>query len=494
MQQQREPYNWINKVAAEPVKLYDERAEVLVLGSLFLEPEMIIEISTTLTPGDFFIGAWGEVYDAMLALYRDGIRFNNLLVREKLKEMGKWGRAEGKVNDKLLLELFAGELTTSNPFQVAHYSKIVSDLATRRQVVETASILVQNAYDPTTRLDDLIPQYKIFLDEAFKRNMSAISIDDKTLLKKEFRQMEEVIPGLLPEGLTLLVALPKIGKSWLAMSLSIAVAAGGVALSKVQCEDAKEVLYLALEDSERRLQKRLQRLLSPFGAGPDSSGSGRLHMATEWRNVAAGGIDDLEAWMQQHPETKLIIVDTLQKIRPPASAGSSRWYENDYDAVQPLKTFADRHPGLALLVVHHSKKSQGDDSINDASGSTGLTGGCDNVYVMRRERGSKSATLIITGRDIEEKSLALLFDPVLCLWSLTQELDLSQTAPTVNDSREEVLSLLRENAAGLRTVEIASELNKNESATRMLLSRMVRDGQVIQVDRGLYGLPSKILI
>jgi hypothetical protein len=403
---------------AEPILLHDQGAEMTVLRSLLLEPELIADVSVTLTPGDFFNEAWGNTYEAMLLLYKDQTRFNNLLIRDKLKEMGKWGRAEGKVNEKLLLELFAGE--THNPFQIAHYSKVVTDLATRRQVVETAQVLVQHAYDPTTKLDDLIPAYKSFLDEAFKRNMSTISIDDKTLLKKEFRQMEEVIPGLLPEGMTLLVALPKIGKSWLAMSLSIAVAAGGVALGKVQCDDAKEVLYLALEDSERRLQKRLQRLLSPFGAGPGGGGSGRLHMATEWRNVAAGGIDDLEAWIQQHPETKLIIVDTLQKIRPPANAGSNRWYENDYDAVQPLKAFTDRHPGLALLVVHHSKKSQGDDSINDASGSTGLTGGCDNVYVMRRERGSKSATLIITGRDIEEKTLALLFDPVLCMWSLTQ--------------------------------------------------------------------------
>ena len=213
-----------------------------------------------------------------------------------------------------------------------------------------------------------------------------------------------------------------MGKSWLAYGLRIAVATGGVALGTRPVEKG-EALYLALEDNERRLQRRLKILL----AG-DSVPEG-LHLATEWPGWDAGGVEALDAWLRNHPDARLAAIDTLKRVRPRAS-GNRSMYDVDYEALAPLVPVAARH-NVAILVVHHNNQMVNPEDTFDAiSGSTGLTGAVDGMLVMKRERGSADAILYVDGRDIEEsEALALAWDPALASWSLKGDAEEYRMSP-----------------------------------------------------------------
>src|SRR5215207_710344 len=221
------------------------------------------------------------------------------------------------------------------------------------------------------------------------------------LMAIEFPEPRWIVPGIVPEGTTILAGKPKMGKSWLALGTSVAVAAGGVALGTKRVERGA-VLYLALEDNPRRLQSRLKKLL-PGGAAPEG-----LELATEWPRLGDGGLDALEAWLNTHPDARLVVIDTLAKFRT-GQTGKSL-YKEDYEAVEPLVELAAHH-NVAILIVHHLRKLGADDPLDQVSGSMGLTGGADGALVLNRERGRADAYLYVTGRDIEEeKELALSWD------------------------------------------------------------------------------------
>src|SRR5215208_4631364 len=142
------------------------------------------------------------------------------------------------------------------------------------------------------------------------------------LRSKEFPPITWAVPDMLPTGVTLFGGREKMGKSWLAFSLCIAVATGGVALGTKRVPQG-DALYLSLEDGERRLHRRIHKL-----AEPDTDLS-RLHYRTEWESVDRGGIEDLHKWLDSHPETRLVVVDTLKRIRP-HTTGRRGMYDDDY--------------------------------------------------------------------------------------------------------------------------------------------------------------------
>jgi RecA-family ATPase len=229
------------------------------------------------------------------------------------------------------------------------------------------------------------------------------------LMAEELPEVKWVVPGILPEGVTLLAGKPKLGKSWLALGLAIAVATGGAALGNKQVE-AGDVLYMALEDNRRRLRKRFGKLLS--GDGPH-----RLYIAIECPRMDKGGAKALEEWLEEHPDARLVVVDILKRVRPRAPASRSV-YEADYEALEAMQRLAGEY-GVSILVVHHLRKLDADDPLDEVSGSTGLSGGADGVLVLKRDRGRADAFLHVTGREIEEEAeLALRWDSGLASWTL----------------------------------------------------------------------------
>lgn len=286
------------------------------------------------------------------------------------------------------------------------------------------------------------------------------------LVSRDIPEPRWVVPGLLPEGLTLISGKPKLGKSWLALALCIAQASGGLALGKYKCE-AGGVAYLALEDNERRMKGRIMQMLG------DSPAPASAHFFSHWPRLNDGGLDALQSWLKEHPLTRLVVVDTLQKIRPRPKA-NGHLYSEDYDALAGLKSTADSLR-LAIAVIHHTRKSDAEDIFDTPSGSTGITGAPDTLWILKRDRGQQDAVLHVTGRDIDEQELALQFDAQMGLWTVIGDADEFKKS----EERTDVRTLLR-SQPGLSAKDISLALGKSYDATRRLLWKMSRDGDVKQ--------------
>lgn len=312
------------------------------------------------------------------------------------------------------------------------------------------------------------------------------------LLEREFPAPNWVIPNILPEGLAMLAGPPKIGKSWLCLGLGLAVAVGGRALGKIEVERAG-ALYLALEDSPKRLQGRLEQLVQSQGENPKAvTPPAQLYLTTEvWPRLEEGGkgegLELLEIYLEQHPNVRLVMIDTLARLRPRSVSGRSSMglYDMDYSALEGLQALAGRR-GVCILVVHHLRKMAATDPLDLVSGSTGLTAGVDTILVLRRSRGMSDGELFITGRDVEEQELALKWDAPTASWVLLGD------AEEYRQSRErrEILKVLRNADEPLSPKEIAEALGKERVNLYMLLSRMRRDGQVRRIGQGRYSPPT----
>jgi AAA domain len=298
------------------------------------------------------------------------------------------------------------------------------------------------------------------------------------LMRHEFPEARYAVPGLVAEGLNLLVGSPKLGKSWFAMNVAAAVAYGGIALDRVRVERG-EALYLALEDPPRRLQRRLSLLLA---GEPAPSG---LYFETAWPVLLDGGCDQLDVWLRGHQACRLVVVDVFAKVRGIPNGNVSR-YEADYAAMASLKLLADRH-NVAVLVVHHTRKAAAEDYVDSVSGTHGLAGAADAVLVLTRSRGSADAKLHITGRDVEEAEHAMKFDAAAGSWGLlegpAQDYDLSET-------RRRILAYVREHGSATPKV-LAAALSLEHDAARQACSRMARDGQLATDGTGAYYDPSQ---
>jgi AAA domain-containing protein len=298
------------------------------------------------------------------------------------------------------------------------------------------------------------------------------------LMDLELPPAKWAVPGVLPEGVTILAGKPKMGKSWLALGTCIAVASGGAALGKIRVEQGG-VLYLALEDNNRRLQKRLRKVLDGRDA-PEG-----MELCTEWPQLDQGGIETLRQYAAEHSELRLIVIDTLKKIRPRES-GSRGVYDLDYEALEPLLPLAAEF-GVAILVVHHLRKMEAGDPLDMVSGSTGLTGGVDGAIVLKRDRGKQDATLVIDGRDIEEPTeLALRWEADIASWTLMGDAEEYR----MSEERREIVNLLRRVGEPLGPKDIAQMLGRNYGAVRVMLSEMVKDGLIVSLTRGKYATPN----
>jgi hypothetical protein len=235
-------------------------------------------------------------------------------------------------------------------------------------------------------------------------------IDAASLQDQTFAPIKYVIPGYVPEGLTILAGKPKLGKSWLSLDWAIAVAYGGTAMESITCEQG-DVLYAALEDNPRRLQSRMQTLLPD----PHMRWPAGLQFATHMETLDQGGVEFVRDWIEAASNPRLVIVDTLQKVRGSRSDRETA-YESDYKAVAALQALA-AEKGVAIVLVHHVRKLDADDPIDKVSGTLGLTGCADTTLVLDR-KGGGSCTLYGRGRDTEEIEQAVQFGKESCRWSI----------------------------------------------------------------------------
>lgn len=285
------------------------------------------------------------------------------------------------------------------------------------------------------------------------------------LMRVEFPPQRWAVPGVIAEGSNLLAGPPKLGKSWLALNLGVAIASGGLALGKVPV-DQGDVLYLALEDTGRRLQDRLRRVLHDDPAPP------RLTLETWCQPLAEGGAAYVEEWLGWHPDARLVIVDVFSRVRGQVSERANR-YDADYAAMASLKDIADRC-GVPFLVVHHTRKQAAEDFLDTVSGTHGLAGAADAVLVLARSRGSAEATLKVTGRDVEEAEYALNFAADIGTW---QMLDGPASDYEQSNERRRILTAVRETpGAGPKAIADASGVKYD--VVKHLVRKMVDADQL----------------
>ena len=236
------------------------------------------------------------------------------------------------------------------------------------------------------------------------------SFNAHDLMMQQFPPLKELVPGLITSGLILLVASPKIGKSWLVLALGHQAANGGMALGSIKVK-ARPVLYLALEDGPRRLQNRLRRLgyLNP----PESL---QFIVKTDGRNP----LEAITEFLAEHgKEQPLVILDTYAKYREftPRIPGENE-YDRDTRIASSLKSAVDEHDGSTLIVVHHSRKMSAEDFVETVSGSQGTAGIADEIMKLSRKRGAVEGMLQVSARDAAEGEYHMLFDAETGLWTL----------------------------------------------------------------------------
>jgi hypothetical protein len=303
--------------------------------------------------------------------------------------------------------------------------------------------------------------------------------------RQQFPPLAYAVPGIVPEGLVLKVGAPKIGKSWLVLSHALAAASGGVTLDAIPVGPPRPVLYLALEDGDRRLQQRCRQLLGPE---PIPAAFDYLTRVMPGQVIAT-----ISAWLELHADgPAFVILDTLGKVMPTALPGESA-YQRDYRVGSTLRALCDGHRGLTLLVNHHDRKAGSDDFVDSVSGTHGLAGAADTILVLVRDRHGTDGLLKVTGRDVPEGEYALRFldgshwtldgDD---LGSAAQRANERQVTAGLGDRSADVVGYVGKHPEGISPSAVAAALGMDAGQVRVYLGRAVQAGRIEKPARGLY--------
>ena len=256
----------------------------------------------------------------------------------------------------------------------------------------------------TESLDEIYRRMQRLTDPYYLHTISMTE-----LYQTAYQSRPPIIDGLLYAGAYILAGAPKIGKSWLALWLCLCVSQGQPLWNFATTQG--EVLYLSLEDSFQRIQTRL------FDLTEDAPPT--LHFAIMANTLKRGLEQQIEQFLTEHPATKLVVIDTLQRVR--GTGSDSNLYANDYQDIGLLKQLADKRH-IAILLIHHLRKLHDDDPMNMISGSTGLSGAADSTFVLQKSsRLANIASLHCTGRDIPDRTLKLEFGEEDHVWKLLED-------------------------------------------------------------------------
>ena len=294
-------------------------------------------------------------------------------------------------------------------------------------------------------------------------------INADNLLYTTLTESEFIVDEILPVGLHIFCGAPKVGKSWLMLDLCIKVSKGEElwGLKTNKCD----VLYLALEDTHQRLQKRLFKLTEYI----DSN----FHIAIESNTITNGLVIQLENAIKQYPNIRLVVIDTLQKVR---KQNNDINYSADYGEMSTLKEFADKNK-LAIILVHHLRKQDDSDVFNKISGTTGIMGSSDTTFILeKKSRDDSVATLFVTGRDVEYQTFTLRFEE--CRWNLIErsfqkELEIKNAPEIISN----VISFINEKEMWQGTAtELLEILNKKDITPQYLTKVLNEYSKTILLD------------
>ena len=290
------------------------------------------------------------------------------------------------------------------------------------------------------------------------------------LMRAEYPPVRWAVDGLVPEGVTVFAAPWKAGKSRVILDCLIGVTTGTEALGSLRCEPGP-ALYIALEDGPRRAQDRMRMTR---GDRPEPV---ELHWAYDLAAVDKGGLGDVEDWLTDHPDARMVVIDVLGKVR-----GEIRQtYQRDYALMGMFKRLSEDHGNVSIVLVTHTNKHiDRDDPTSSIQGSKGIVGAADAILMMLRDRGSDVATLLMTGKDVPEQEVPLQLRKD-GRWAVTRE---TAEHRGVMGARGKVLDALNDGIQSGPKLSMATGLT--EDHVRQILHRMHKCGQVRKNEAGNY--------
>src|SRR6516164_1703336 len=287
------------------------------------------------------------------------------------------------------------------------------------------------------------------------------------LMAATFQPLKAIVPGYVYGGFAVLAGRQKLGKTWLAIDWAVAIATGGVALGSIDCIPG-DVLYIDLENGPRRIQSRIRALFPYSHSLPDMS---RLEWVTEAPQLDKGFIDRLEHWRVSVKDPRLVVIDVLQRIKPPGNRTQNA-YESDYSIWAPLQEWATTY-GVAVLGLHHTRKGAADDPLEALSGSNGLSACADTTIVLDQDQNGR--TLYVRGRDLEEKETAVLF--TAGSWAVMGD------AADVRRSgeRNTIIAAITDHSEPMSPIEIADATGRPRANVRQLLRKMAKSEELYKI-------------
>jgi hypothetical protein len=281
--------------------------------------------------------------------------------------------------------------------------------------------------------------------------LDKLSVTSEWLEAQQFPDLEQIVPGIIVEGVTVLAGPPKVGKSFLVANLALAVVSGGKALGAINVKP-RPVLVLALEDGHRRLQYRYREIYD--GAIPPG-----ITFVT--KATPAECVSVIAEYFSRH-ERPLIILDTLGKVKQAKRSGEES-YTVDYELGGKFKALADSRPGCAIIIIHHTRKADATDFVDQVSGTHGIAGSVDSIVTLNRKRREAEATMSVTGRDVTESEYALIVADGF-RWQLDGG-SLPAAADAADERREHAAELARLRNFGKRSVDVVRFVNERGHVT-----------------------------
>jgi len=301
----------------------------------------------------------------------------------------------------------------------------------------------------------------------------------KELMAEEFPPIKYLIQDILPEGLTILAGKPKIGKSIFALNISLSIAKGCTTLGKLSTEKTN-VAYFALEDHKRRLKKRtlpnLNQMIQDKEDIPDN-----FTFFNSLLPLQKGGFEQLNSYLDLHPEVKFIVIDTIGRVKNPSYKGNC--YEVDTQLYSKIHEIYLKK-NVSVLVITHTKKQEAIDFVDNVTGSSGGTGVADTVLVLSKNRSEKEAVLKVTGRDIDDvEDLALRLNGDLFSWEIMGEAGFVN----MSKSRQQIIDILKRRGA-TQVKDLVYLTGKSRQNIQNMLLAMEEERKLIKVSLGNYDI------
>ena len=412
-------------------------------------------IAENITESVFCTSGHRAIFPVIRKLKENGLDLDVSILVNELEKKNKIDTAGG-------IDYVAGLTSGVNTANKTFYEAEVLE-AHRGRTIHRAATLAKESLERGKELETVNTELLNSL-EPFTRTTTGSSQETGILfcdlLKKEFPPENWIVEELITTGLTVLTGSIKIGKSFAALQLITALDQGGYFMGTLKA-DKCDVLYCALEDTEKRIQKRIKKheIYSFNGS----------RLETKRRTV-----EDLRAFLKANEQYRVVIVDTFQKMMGITDLND---YAKTVNGMSALKAIAD-DLNRAIVVIHHNRKSSDidGDHMESALGSTGINATADCTITLRRKRGDELATMQVSGRDVEDTSYSLRWDKHCCSFTIAEKAELK---PTLPEAQQEIIDILGSEDRNWTNAEIIEKTEKSKQAVSNLLSRMKEIGLIL---------------